>query len=163
MDIVDESDGVIGSATVGECLSKGILHRAVAVLVVRTSGSVLLQQRSVNDDWHPGLWTVSCTGHVRKGETYEAAGRRELQEELGLQAHIQARSKHRIPPIREGPLVENEWVQLFVTRTESAVSIDPVEVEAVREVGPSELGALISRGPLTPDAKILLGSYASSS
>jgi isopentenyldiphosphate isomerase len=90
------------------------------------------------------------------------AGNRELEEELGLRATIQARSKHRIPPIREGPLVENEWVQLFVTRTESELSIDPVEVQAVREVGPSELDALISRGPLTPDAKILLNAYASS-
>jgi isopentenyl-diphosphate Delta-isomerase len=163
VDIVDESDKVIGSATLGECLSKGIIHRAVAVLVVRSNGSVLLQQRSVKDDWHPGLWTVSCTGHVKEGETYDAAGRRELKEELGLQTPIEARSKHRIPTIREGPLVENEWVQLFVTRTESEVSIDPVEVEAVRVVDPSELAALISRGPLTPDARILLSAYASSS
>jgi isopentenyldiphosphate isomerase len=162
VDVVDESDRVIGSATIGECLSKSLLHRAVAVLVVRSNGSVLLQQRGLKDSWQPGMWTLSCTGHVRKSESYAGAGNRELWEELGLRARILAKSKHRIPPIKEGDLVENEWVQLFVAPTESKVSIDPVEVEAVREVGPSELQTLVSRGPLTPDAKILLRSYASS-
>ncbi len=161
VDVVDESDRVIGSATVGDCLSKGKLHRAVAVLVIRRKGSVLLQRRSTSDTWQPGLWTLSCTGHVRKGETYAGAGERELWEELGLRASLQTWSKHRIPPIREGDLVENEWVQLFVSRTESEVSMDPVEVQAVREVSPSELEAMVARGPLTPDAKILLKAYLS--
>ena len=78
LDLVDEEDRVVGSATIEECLVKGILHRAVAVLVIRRDGRFVLQQRSKSDLWQPGLWTLSCTGHVKGGETYASAASREL-------------------------------------------------------------------------------------
>ncbi|HMD78774.1 MAG TPA: isopentenyl-diphosphate Delta-isomerase, partial [Nitrososphaerales archaeon] len=62
VDLVDDDDLVIGSARLSDCLAKGLLHRAVAVLVLRRTGTVVLQRRSESDLWNPGLWTISCTG-----------------------------------------------------------------------------------------------------
>ena len=159
VDLVDEHDSVTGSGDIHEAVSRGLLHRAVAVLVIRGSGKYLLQQRSKNDRWHPGLWTLSSTGHVRRGESYGAAAARELMEELGLTARMSRQKKRLLPPIRSNGLTEHEWVTLFVARTDAPCKVDPVEVEGVTEVDGSQLRRMADGGLLTPDAVILLDDY----
>ena len=146
-----------------DCLERGLLHRAVAVLVLRSSGSVVLQRRSENDLWNPGLWTLSCTGHVKRGESYLQGAARELSEELGLGGSLQLLFKLKLPPIRDRLLTEYEWTSFFTTVTDAQVTPDPQELSGVREVSKAELGHLVERGPLTEDAKILLRRYLTES
>lgn len=159
VDLVDERDSVVGDSTVGECVAKGLLHRAVAVVVERPRGRVLLQRRSTRDDWQAGMWTLSCTGHVRKGETYGEAARRELFEELGITAELTFLKKYLIPPIVEGTRTEREWVALFTAESAAAVRIDPVELDSVKEFTPRELQRLMDSQEATPDSVILLAEY----
>jgi len=163
VDVVDELDSVIGVARLRTCLEKGLLHRAIAVLVLRESGAVLLQQRSKRDAWHPGRWTLSCTGHVKKGESYQAAAKRELREELGLQANIKMFSKIRIPTLRSRGLTEREWVTLFTSTSRAAVAVDPLELERVEEVSVGRLRRMMRGRRLTSDAKILLNLFLNGS
>ncbi len=157
--IVNEHDRVSGQATVKECLEKGLLHRAVAVLVMRSNGQYLLQQRSKSDVWHPGLWTISSTGHVKAGESYEAAAARELLEELGLSAKLVQVRKCLLPPIQSGNLTEKEWVSFYVARSDLPWRSDPEEVEAVKEVTEPQLRRMMGGDTMTPDAVILLTDY----
>ncbi len=159
VDLVDLHDRAVGRATIGRCLDEGLLHRAVAVLVVRGDGKLLLQRRSLKDSWHPGRWTLSSTGHVKAGEAYESAARRELKEELGLVSRIVPVSKTFMPKIRSRGSTEWEVVLFFTSRTDGEVSIDPVELEGVREVGKAQLELMMKGRGLTPDAKILLRQY----
>jgi isopentenyldiphosphate isomerase len=159
VDLVDESDEVVGQRTLGECLRLGLLHRAVAVLVQRSDGRFLLQQRSGKDSWQPGMWTLSTTGHVRSGEGFEEAAKRELEEELGIRAGLSMRGKLLLPSIAEGGLVERELVALFTSVTDDRCRIDKAEVEAVMEASPGDLREMMTNGPLTPDAKIILGEF----
>jgi len=159
VDIVDGRDAVIGTATIGDCLAKGLLHRAVAVLVVRRNGKFLLQQRSKDDLWHPGLWTLSSTGHVKAGEAYDEAAVRELSEELGISARLVRLGKQLIPPIQSGGLIEREWVNLYSARTDKPCRIDRAEVEDVKEVATPRLRRMFKDGSMTPDAVILLTQY----
>ena len=159
VDVVDEHDVPIGTATVKDCLEKGLLHRAVATLVVRSNGKILLQQRSKKDMWHPGLWTLSSTGHVKSREAYDIAAARELSEELGISATLALIGKSLLPPIQSGALTEREWVALYFTRTDEPCSLDRSEVEDVNEVAISELRRMFSDATLTPDAVILLKEY----
>lgn len=159
VDVVDEGDMVVGSSSLSDCLQRGTLHRAVAVLVWRGRSDVLLQQRSKSDDWQPGLWTLSCTGHVKKGESYEDAAKRELAEELGISPDVRLDSKTLLPPIRCGSLTEREWTALFVAHSDGRITADPVELEGVKEVGLGGLRQMTRRGELTEDAAILLAKY----
>ena len=163
VDVVDNEDLVVGVATIGRCLREGLLHRAISVLVKRKNGAVVLQQRSRNDSWHPGMWTTSCTGHVGRGESYRQAAIRELGEELGLKSKVKEFGKYLLPPISSKGLTELEWVTLFTTSTDAALTIDPVELETALEVGQPELRNILMDWPLTPDAKIILGAYMESS
>jgi len=159
VDIVDEHDVVVGTATIKDCLERGWLHRAVAVLVLRSNGEFLLQQRSKDDVWHPGLWTLSSTGHVKSGEAYDVAAARELREELGISARLVREGKHLLPPIKSGGLTERESVFLYVGRTDAPCIIDRTEVEGVKEVAAPRLRRMFNDGSMTPDAVILLSDY----
>src|ERR1700712_987182 len=83
-DVVNERDEPVGRALREEVHAQGLRHRAVLIFVFNAAGQLFLQKRSMTKDVSPGLWTVSCSGHVDAGEDYDAAARRELGEELGL-------------------------------------------------------------------------------
>lgn len=86
--VVDEDDNVIGWASRDECHRKGLIHRSVYVIVLNNSGEVFIQKRSMSKDLYPGLYACSASGHVDYGESYDEAARRELMEELGVDAQL---------------------------------------------------------------------------
>lgn len=159
VDVVDEHDRPVGRASLRSCLKGGLLHRAVAVIVVRPGGGILLQQRNKEDPWQSGRWTLSCTGHVKSGETYIHAARRELSEELGLRSRFRRISKLLLPKVTSRGMTEREWVALFISETEMRAKFNPVELEDVREYDVTGLRAMLAGRRLTPDARILLAEY----
>jgi 16S rRNA (adenine1518-N6/adenine1519-N6)-dimethyltransferase len=86
--VVDEEDRVLGDASRAEVHGNNLRHRAVHILVFNSLGELFLQKRSRWKDRHPRLWDSSAAGHVDAGEDYDAAARRELQEELGVTAEL---------------------------------------------------------------------------
>lgn len=84
-DVVDMNDQVLYQATRKEVHDKGLIHRAVHILVFNKHHDCLLQKRSRLKDRNPGVWDSSAAGHLDAGETYDTAAARELEEELGIQ------------------------------------------------------------------------------
>lgn len=86
LDVVDEGDNVIAVKTRGEIHARGLMHRAVHILVFNSQGELFLQKRSMSKDEQPGKWDSSAAGHVDSGEDYLDCARREIDEELGIDA-----------------------------------------------------------------------------
>jgi isopentenyldiphosphate isomerase len=87
IEIVDLEGNVLGIAPRSEAHGNpALMHRVVHVLVFNQKGELLLQKRSMTKDVAPGRWDTSVGGHVDPGETLEEAARRELREELGVEA-----------------------------------------------------------------------------
>jgi 8-oxo-dGTP pyrophosphatase MutT (NUDIX family) len=84
IDIVDEHDVVIGTATRAEMRSHRLRHRGVFVAVRTTDDKLVIHQRSPHKDVWPSRWDLGAGGVVDAGETYEVAAHRELGEELGI-------------------------------------------------------------------------------
>jgi isopentenyldiphosphate isomerase len=87
IDILDENGnftGIIKSRD--EVHEKGYLHKTVHVWVVTSKNEILIQKRSAAKLTHPGMWDVSCAGHVSAGQTSKQAAEEELYEETGLSA-----------------------------------------------------------------------------
>src|SRR3989442_11045774 len=87
-DVVNERDEVIGQKPRSEVHRRGLMHRAVHVLVFNSGGQVFLQKRSMKKDRQPGLWDSSASGHLNCGEDYDACAVRELREEIGLHLSV---------------------------------------------------------------------------
>lgn len=125
-DVVDESDRPVRRATRREVHANGWLHRAVHILVFNASGELFLQKRSLRKDVSPGLWTVSCSGHVDAGEDYDTAAQRELGEELGLQVSAVPPKWLRLEPCRETGL-EFSWI--YRLNADGPFVLNPVEID----------------------------------
>jgi len=78
VEIVNEKDEVIGTMPKSKAHKNGTLHRIVVIYVENTKDEILVQNRA------DGYLDHSAAGHVKIGESYEQAGRRELSEELGI-------------------------------------------------------------------------------
>ena len=86
--LVDEQDTPIGTAEKMEAHRQGMLHRAFSVVITNSAGHLLLQQRAINKYHCGGLWTNTCCSHPRPDELTEAAAKRRLQEEMGLETSL---------------------------------------------------------------------------
>ena len=67
-----------------EAHTKGLWHTSVHIWIRNRAGELLLQKRSDTKESHPGLWDISCAGHVTAGDSSSEAAVRELREELGI-------------------------------------------------------------------------------
>jgi len=126
-DVVNERDEVIGRELRHIVHAKGLMHRAVHILVFNAAGEVFLQKRSMNKDSSPGLWTLSCSGHVDAGEDYDTAAMRELSEELGC-VPSELPKRRRLIEAR----VETGWEFCWVyqLRAEGPFVLQPEEIDS---------------------------------
>ncbi len=98
--LVNEKDEVTGTMPRVESHQNGAPNRIVVIYVENTEGEILVQVRMT------GRLDHSSAGHVDPGEVYIEAARRELKEELGIDA-IEIRlighgiSEEKIPDMNE--------------------------------------------------------------
>ncbi|MBD2248077.1 NUDIX domain-containing protein [Nostoc sp. FACHB-888] len=89
LDIVDESDCVVGQKKRSEIYCQGLCNfRVVNAFVVNSLGQLWIPRRSTHKTIFPLCLDVSMGGHVETGETYEDALQRELKEELNLELNM---------------------------------------------------------------------------
>ena len=125
-DIVNERDEVIGRAPRSEVHARGLLHRAVHVLVFNARGEIFLQKRSMTKDRQPGVWDSSASGHVDSGEDYDTTAVRELREELGWQSPAPL---ERILRIEACEATDAEFVWVYRCTGEGPFMLHPEEIE----------------------------------
>lgn len=143
-DVVDYNDEVTGQATRGEVHARNLLHRAIHVFVFNKRGDLLLQQRSMLKDAHPGVWDSSVSGHLDAGEDYSAAAVRELAEEMGIQA---AEEPQEIARIQPGEATGWEHVRLYRTHHSGSIHFPAAEVEAAAWFPVAEIEAWLAARP----------------
>lgn len=161
VDEVSDNDTVLGTRTLEDCLRFGLLHRAITVFLRNSKGEIFLQQRSKSDDWLPGKWTASCTGHVKSGEDPRAAAVRELGEELGISCQPDYLFKFIVPLIRYLDKNERELDIVFEAVSDAHVKIDYNEVESGIFLTIEECKEFFERrsNEITLDARIAFRKY----
>lgn len=130
-DVVNERDEVIDRQPRKVVHARGLLHRAVHVLVFNRRGEVFLQKRSMKKDKHPGVWDSSASGHVDSGEHYDATAVREVREEIGLDlkatgASLPLQKLFKIDACAE---TDAEFVWVYRCSSEGPFQLHPDEIE----------------------------------
>ena len=138
--LVDEKDNVLGYESKDVCHNgDGILHRAFSIFIFNSQGELLLQQRSQEKRLWGLYWSNTCCSHPRKGETYEQATMRRLQEELGLKAPLKFLFKFQYQARFNNKGSENELCSVYVGKCDEPPSVNPNEIAAVRYIPPEDL------------------------
>ena len=125
----------------------GTRHRAFSVFLFDAQGRMLLQRRAVSKYHSPGVWSNSCCGHPRPGETPLAAAGRRVREELGVTPRDLAEAGtalYRLTDPLSG-LVEHEYNHTYVGRVLTPPRPDPAEVADVTMVSAAELRRMLAR------------------
>ena len=125
-DVVNERDEVVGRQTRGEVHRLGLMHRAVHVLVFNSRGQVFLQKRSMTKDRQPGLWDSSASGHLDRGESYDACALRELREEIGLELSAPPQRLFKLPASQK---TDQEHVWVYRCEADGPFTLHPEEIE----------------------------------
>ncbi|HVS79184.1 MAG TPA: NUDIX hydrolase [Candidatus Saccharimonadales bacterium] len=109
LDIVSLEDEPTGKVVKYSVAHKnGVPHRIAAVLIFRPNGKLLVQRHK---DFNRKL-DHSVGGHVRAGEDYETAAKREMEEELGLKIPL-AKVAQGIASVEHYSNPSREMVHLF--------------------------------------------------
>jgi len=87
----------------------------------------------------PNCYDASCSFHVRFGESYEGAAKREMVEETGISPPLTYIGKitHFDPP-------ENEIVAIFLCHSDQNVKIDRSESSAAEYYTKDEVDRIIA-------------------
>jgi isopentenyldiphosphate isomerase len=148
--LVNEDGTVIGSALRREVHGNPrLVHPVVHCLVCNARGEILLQLRSQTKDVQPGRWDTSVGGHVGLDETIDAAVRREMREELGLDPELTPpRFLYRYVMRSE---LETELVHTFACDSEGPFRAEPGDIDAVHFWSPEQIVGALGSGVLTPN------------
>ncbi len=143
LDVVDEDDNKIAVETRGKIHARGLMHRAVHILVFNRRGELFLQKRSMNKDEQPGKWDSSAAGHVDSGESYLDCARREIEEELGIVAENALEALFKLPASN---LTGNEHCVVYRYRFDGPLRLDPDEIDDGEWVLPSDMDRRVAAG-----------------
>ena len=146
--------GVARVVTRREMRAGNLRHRNVAVVVQRSSGAVVVHQRSDWKDVHPSLWDIAFGGVPNVAETDEQAAVRELAEEAGLVV-----GPDDLVDLGRG-VHDDEYTRwtgrFFVVSSDAPLTPADGEVAQMAEVQAAELAAWALDHPVCPDAQALL-------
>ncbi|MCA1591971.1 MAG: isopentenyl-diphosphate Delta-isomerase [Acidobacteria bacterium] len=145
--LVDEHDREIGEAEKLEAHAGGKLHRAFSIFVFNSEKHLLLQKRAASKYHSGGLWSNTCCGHPRPGETTQAAARRRLREEMNFSCELRAAFEFLYRAEFANGLVEHEYDHVLTGKFDGVPAPDESEVEGWKWVRLDKLRAEMKDRP----------------
>ncbi len=148
---LDPTGEVVGVVTRAEMRAGNLLHRMVAVVVMRTNGRIVVHQRADWKDVHPSRWDVAFGGVPAVGEPDLEAARRELAEEAGLV--VESDRLIELAALASGD-DHTRWIgRFYLVITDEPVRASDGEVAQFDEVNLEDLACWSERTPVCDDAR----------
>ncbi len=147
VDLVDDANRVIGCAFRREVRARNLLHRGVGIICFNGRAQVYVHRRTEAKDIFPGMYDMFVGGVVASGETYIAAARREIEEELGIAGpepeflftHLYLGDRNRA------------WIQVYRVAWDGPIRHQPEEVSWGSWVDEGDVLAMTGEKPFVPD------------
>jgi len=124
---VDKNDNFLGLRPRSDFYKNHeLIHRSTNLLLFNNKGELLLQKRSNNKKWFPGLYDFSASGTVGD-ESYEECMKREIKEELGLNIKFVNLFKY-----LHSTNFGKAYKMVYTSTNNNKIFIDKFEVELIR-------------------------------
>lgn len=146
--LVNEQNEPIGLMPKMEAHRRGLLHRAISVLLYNSDGDMLIQQRAASKYHWSLIWSNACCTHPRENEDFITCASRRIGEELGIVVELEEihRFVYRAEDKQTG-LVEHEYDVVYQGVYDGEIIYNPEEIEAIRWISPEELEMEIEANP----------------
>jgi isopentenyl-diphosphate Delta-isomerase len=145
--LVDENDKETGILEKLEAHRKALLHRALSVFIINSSGEWILQRRALNKYHSNGLWTNTCCSHPYPGESCLEAAKRRLQEEMEMQSELKEVFSFIYKEKLDNDLWEHELDHVFIGISDDLPVVNKHEVMDWRSVPFNEIEREIKVNP----------------
>ena len=145
--LVDKKDRKIGVEEKIKAHKEGKLHRAFSIFIFNSKGELLIQQRTKTKYHSGGLWSNTCCGHPKPGESREEAAHRRLKEEMGFDCKLKKLFCFRYNLGLKGGLTENESNCVFIGKFDREPKPNSAEVMNYKWISIKELKQEIIKNP----------------
>jgi isopentenyldiphosphate isomerase len=154
VDVIDDEGRTIGTATRREVRARWLPHRCVYVLVFNRAGELFLHLRTSGKDVYPSHWDVTVGGVLAAGESFAEGARREVREELGVEAE-----PAELFPFRYADRATAVRAMAYRVVHEGPFRLQPEEIVRGAFVPLGEVAARIAREAFCPDGLAVLEEY----
>jgi isopentenyl-diphosphate Delta-isomerase len=146
--LVNEQNEVLGTMSKMEAHEKGLLHRAISILLYNSKGEMLIQQRAASKYHWPLIWSNAVCSHPRENESFQEAAERRLKEELNINCSLKEiyRFIYKAQDELTG-LIEHEYDTVFEGRFDGEIPFNPDEIESIRWITLEKLSQEIENEP----------------
>jgi isopentenyl-diphosphate delta-isomerase len=145
--LVDQNDRARGTNDKMDAHRCGELHRAFSVFVFDSRGRLLVQQRAETKYHTGGMWTNTCDGHPRPGETVKEAAHRRLGEEMGFDCALGHAFAFTYRAELGNGLVENEYDHVLIGTYDGDPTPAEEEIAAYKWIDVERLVEDVRRDP----------------
>jgi isopentenyl-diphosphate delta-isomerase len=137
--VVDNKDNQIWTWEKMDVHKKGLLHRAISVLIVNKKWEMLLQQRALNKYHCWWIWSNATCTHPYPNESNIDAAHRRLKEEMWFDADLKEIFEFQYTAHFDNWLTENEYDHVFLWEYEWEIIPNPNEVNDYKWISIDEL------------------------
>lgn len=145
--LVNTKDQPIGTMPKMEAHEKGLLHRAVSVLVFNEKGEWLIQKRATSKYHSGGLWTNTCCSHPYPNETSLDAAERRLKEEMGMNERLIPLFSFTYKADLDKGMIEHEYDHVFIGYSDGLPQLNLEEACDFRYISQENLVLEIDNHP----------------
>lgn len=136
---VDENDQITGLLDKLQAHQKGVLHRAVSVLIFNSKGEWLIQQRNLQKYHSGGLWSNTACSHPYFKESNLKCAERRLEEEMGMKCSLEKKFSFIYKANLENGLIEHEYDHVYFGTSDELPNINKEEVAEYQYISTPKL------------------------
>ncbi len=151
VDVIDRDGRTVGTVTRREMRGRRLPHRCVYVLVFNRQGELFVHQRTATKDVYPSYWDVTIGGVLAAGEDFPAGARRELREELGIDAEPEE-----LFAFRYADDYTDVQSRVFRACHDGPFWLQPEEIVRGEFLSPPDVAARTASDPFCPDGVAVL-------
>ncbi len=145
---VDTDGAVIEVVTRERARAEVLRHRCTYVAVLTSDDALVVHQRADWKDVYPSYWDLAFGGITGVGEPWDAAARRELAEEAG----IEDTDLQELGPVRYDAADGHIVGRAYLTRYDGPLSCPDGEVVAVDRIPLADLDRWLEGRPVCLDS-----------